>query len=83
MVSKRRLHHKPDMPKTHYPTISLNPSITYPYVPSPIVSVRLKLLIVRVPQVVDEEDEEDDETVPKALPRLPPATGPPAMALAV
>jgi len=61
---------------------------TYPYVPSPIVSVRLKLLIVRVPHGAVEEEEEacDDETTPKAFPpssgrpQLPP-TGPPAMAL--
>ena len=50
--------------------------------------MRLKLLIVRVPHGVVEKSC-DDETAPKAfpppssLPQLPPATGPPAMALAV
>ncbi len=39
---------------------------TYPYVPSPIVSVRLKLLMVRVPQV------DEDPSPPLPLPPPPP-----------
>lgn len=85
-------HDNAGMPhtQTKCTTTSSTPSITYPYVPSPIVSVRLKLLIVRVPHGAVEEGEVvkscDDETPlspSSLLPQPPPATGPPAMILCV